>query len=277
MKPVKMKLDNDPKKPPFLNISREGQGEAISLLHGWGMNSAVFKPLSSALSNEYAVSRVDLPGYGMSDWYHSGESYEDLWARQLDLMSEQIPDSSLMAWSMGGLYAMKLVNRYPDRYKRLILVASNPCFVQRDDWSSAVESWVFTGFADDFIDNWPATIRRFLGLQMHGVDDVRNRIRMIAKLLVDGGAPNPDALRFGLELLLNEDAREELRQLKVPVMVILGNRDKLVPISLATELSQINPRIRVECLAHSAHAPFLSHLEDFAGLISEFVKPSPPR
>ena len=168
------------------------------------------------------------------------------------------------------------MNRYPERFKRLVLVASNPCFVQRDNWSAGVAAEVFSGFADGFIENWQATIRRFLGLQMFGAAQARTHIRHISGLLVNGGEPHPDALRFGLESLLVLDVREELSQIKVPVMMVLGGRDKLVPVSLAAELTQINPQIRVECLAHSAHAPFLSHLDDVAGLIREFVRPSSP-
>ena len=47
-----------------LHISSIGEGTPIVLLHGWGLNSAVFKPLAEALSADYQVLSVDLPGYG---------------------------------------------------------------------------------------------------------------------------------------------------------------------------------------------------------------------
>ena len=260
-----------------INVTTEGQGTALSVFHGWGMNSAAFEPFSDVMSSDYAVSRIDLPGHGLSDWLDHQQPIESCFDQQVARLSEVVPDSVLIGWSMGGLYALRLAKLYPERFSGLILVASNPCFVQREDWTAAVDSSVFKGFADAFIDNWQATIRRFLGLQMFGVDNVRAQIRHISQLLIKGGEPHPDALRFGLDLLLTQDVRDELSQIKVPVMVVLGKRDKLVPISLANELTQINAKIRVECLAHSAHAPFLSHLDDFAGLIHEFVIPASPR
>ena len=66
-----------------------------------------------------------------------------------------------------------------------------------------------------------------------------------------------------------------MQQLSIPVMAILGRRDKLVPIALAEQLPQINPAIDVKCLPGSAHAPFLSHQDVFLELFDEFVKSSP--
>ena len=252
-----------------IRVYQQGKGIPLTLIHGWGMNSAVFEPLTQLLSNDFSITRVDLPGHGQSEW--SDKSDFD---QQVDALAEVLPDSTLLGWSLGGLYAQSLVNRYPEKFNKLVLVSCNPCFVQRADWQPAVDASVFAEFSASLIDNWSATIRRFIGLQMFGVDQARSLIRQISELLVKGGAPDPQAMRFGLELLLQLDSRQELKKVNVPVMQILGQRDTLVPIKLAKQLPLINPAIRVECVARSAHAPFLSHSDLFAGLIREFVKPS---
>jgi len=192
---------------------QQGDGTPLTLVHGWGMNSAVFEPLVQNLSSEFAITRVDLPGHGRSKW--QGETDFD---KQVDALAKVLPDSALVGWSLGGLYALQLVNRYPEKFNKLVLVSCNPCFVQRENWQTAVDADVFAEFSASLIDNWKLTIRRFLGLQMHGVDQARSLIRQISELLVNGGEPDPEAMRFGLDLLLKLDARNELKQVEVPLM-----------------------------------------------------------
>jgi pimeloyl-[acyl-carrier protein] methyl ester esterase len=244
---------------PVLKIS-------ITFLHGWGMNSAVFGPLLDSLSGRYQAAAVNLPGYDGIDMGHP--DFDD----QLMRLADQLPGGIIAGWSLGGLYAMGLVERYPERYQGLLLIGSNPCFVQREDWSAAMPRVLFDEFADALAADWQATIRRFIGLQLHGMENARALVRRITGLVVSGGMPHPAALSFGLELLAGQDFRPVLARLTVPAMVVLGRRDKLVPASLCEQLPLINPAVRVECLARSAHAPFLSHEAEFIGLLDEFVE-----
>ena len=251
-----------------IKLYQQGSGQSLAFIHGWGMNSAVFSPLCQKLDSEFDITRIDLPGHGQSVW----SGYADF-DRQVDAIAEKLPDSTLlMGWSLGGLYAQRLVNRYPQKFNKLMLVSCNPCFVQRENWMTAVEASIFTEFAASLMENWQATIRRFIGLQMFGVEQARSLIRQITELLMEGGAPNPEAMSFGLDLLLKLDARQDLQKIEIPLLHVLGQRDVLVPSSLAEQLPLINPAIRVECVARSAHAPFLSHSDLFADLIREFVK-----
>ena len=252
-----------------IKIHRQGSGPPVSFLHGWGMNAAVFEPLLDPMAQRYRVSRVDLPGYGAS------ANIDGDFDAQVEALAEAMDGGTLVGWSMGGLYAIALAHRYPQKFTRLMLVGSNPCFVQREDWPSAMPSVVFNDFAGDLIADWQAAMRRFIGLQMHGADNARTLVREITALLLEGGEPRPGALESGLDLLLNADLRPLLETMEVPVLALLGRRDKLVPVQVAEHLPRVNPAIRVECLHQSAHAPFLSHQDVFLELFDEFVESSP--
>jgi pimeloyl-[acyl-carrier protein] methyl ester esterase len=252
-----------------LNIYQSGQGRKLILLHGWGMNAAIFRPLLDYLNADYEVFSVDLPGHGHSDMVDVD------FDRQVEILAQQLPDGMLLGWSMGGLYATALAKRYPARFSHLLLVSSNPCFVQQPDWPSAVPKQVFDEFSASLKGDWISTIKRFIGLQLHGAEQARQLIRHVTELLMEGGAPQPLALSRGLALLLNFDAREMLAQLHQPVMMVLGRRDTLVPVSLEQQINRVYPSIRVECFAHSAHIPFVSHPQQFADLLREFTQSTP--
>lgn len=246
----------------ILAINHTGCGEPIVLLHGWGMSASVFDSLRDFLAGYREVITVDLPGYGNSQWCPS-LSFED----QAALISEHIPAGTLFGWSMGGLYATEIARQNPDRFDRLILVCSNPCFVRRNDWSSAVDESVFDAFALSLERGWTNTIKHFLSLQMLGNADGRHLVRELMAKLKHTGEPELAALDFGLNLLKTADTRSVLSSMEMPVEMIFGNRDALVPISVAKEISKVNSKIRVESLADAAHAPFLSHTAQIAAMI----------
>ncbi|MGK0398434.1 MAG: pimeloyl-[acyl-carrier protein] methyl ester esterase [Gammaproteobacteria bacterium] len=245
-----------------LSVNRSGQGEAIILLHGWGMSGSVFDPLCELLSDHYEVITVDLPGYGQSEWCQS-LTFED----QAALISEQVPQGILLGWSMGGLYATEMVRQNPSRFSRLILMCSNPCFVSRENWPFAVDESVFDDFSQSLQQGWRHTIKHFLTLQMLGHSNARQLVRDLMIKLEQSGEPDPAALRFGLDLLKSADNRLVLSQLEIPIQMIFGRLDALVPVSITKEISEINTQIQVELLLDAAHAPFLSNTAQIASII----------
>ncbi len=249
-------------KSDDLSMTRQGSGDNIILLHGWGMNAAVFESLGAALSWDKTVINVDLPGYGASPW-NSELSFE----AQASLIGRNLPDGILLGWSMGGLYAVEIVRQFPHKFSKLILVCCNPCFVQREGWDCAVDEAVFDAFGADLEQGWPATVKRFLSLQMKGNANARQLVRELTEQFRNYAEPHPQALQFGLDLLKQRDVRGLLAELELPVKMIFGARDVLVPESLIKEIVRISPKRQVESLASAAHAPFLSHTQAFLTML----------
>ena len=226
------------------------------MLHGWGMNARVFEPLMAALDSSLEAINPGLPGYVHSSW-----AFEPSFDAQLRQMGADLPPGRLMGWSMGGLYAIELALRYPEKFSELILVASNPCFVRKSDWECAIDAALLDSFAEDLRIDSQRALRRFLALQMQGEGDARALTRDLWQRIVAAGPPDLALLRFGLDLLKCQDLRGALGLLQQPVRLILGERDKLVPITLRQQIANVAPRIRVESVAGAAHAPFISNPE----------------
>lgn len=240
-----------------LHIDIRGQGPDLVMLHGWGVNSAVFTPLHEALS-QYRVHYVDLPGFGYSKCVEGGIS---AW---VDTLTEVLPEQSIwVGWSLGGLIATQAALSYPQKIKALVTIASSPCFMARQD-----EAWpgippqVLNQFNKQLEQNLPKTIERFLAIQAMGSDTAKEDIKQLRDLVLARPLPDANALIQGLSMLTNIDLRQQLTQLQQPWLRIWGRLDGLVPKHVQSKMP-ISAQIEDITLTKASHAPFISHRDEF--------------
>lgn len=224
------------------------------------MNSAVWEECIKQLPDWINVVVVDLPGHGSMSKVKSAV-IEDYVQALIPLVHRPV---LWVGWSLGGLAVLRLAELFPQRVAAAILVATNPCFTTRSDWTSAVESSVFDQFSRDLNENQDKTIRRFLALQVKGLPDGMKVVRQLQKSLQSRGQASMQALNSGLDMLLDVDLRQSLKTIDCPLHWYLGAKDSLVPISLAKVLGDKYAQENIVLHPKAAHAPFISHESDFA-------------
>jgi len=178
---------------------------------------------------------------------------------------------SVLGWSLGGILAQHWAARSPHKVDRLILIASTPCFTQREDWLFGMDSGTLQQFAAELERNHAATLRRFLALQVRGSENERELLAALRTQLFSRGEPDLSALRGGLEILRDADLRASLPGIKQATLAIAGQRDKLTPPEASYYLAQVMPNARVIEIAGAAHAPFLSHTATVVQHIKRFL------
>ena len=89
--------------------------------------------------------------------------------------------------------------------------------------------------------------------------------------LFSHGDPPLAALEHALEILRDTDLRAQLAQIDCPVLLQYGDKDMLTPLGAAQWLAQVLPQSRLVVHAGAAHAPFLSHVDDFAAAQRRFL------
>ena len=254
--------------PPQNNI-KMGSGKITCVfVHGWAMNGAVWEACFDLLPDWMDIVQVDLPGHGkMADV--KAENINDYVQVLTALVNRPV---IWIGWSLGGLALLQLAKEYPERVAGLFMVASTPCFVSKNDWSCAVKEEVFQLFAESLTENVDATIKRFLALQVKGSGVAMSTVRELQQSLRQRGQPSLEALQSGLNILATTDLRTELPYLDCPTTWLLGGRDTLVPVSLAESLKILQPRIKILLEKNAAHAPFISHPENFANALINFAE-----
>ena len=233
-----------------------GAGPALVLLHGWGMNAAVWQPLLPLLTQRWRVTTIELPGHGESEPLPPQSDIND-WARAC---LQAAPARAVWAgWSLGAQLALQASLLQPQRVRALAMVTGTPCFVKREEWPCGMEETDLRGFAEALVSEPLQTLMRFLGLQVRGAVQQREILRQLRKSLPLRPAAATQALHTGLGLLLNSDQRVQLDGLAVPSAWIFGEKDRLVSAATAASVSTLLPAATVRVIAGAGHAPFLSH------------------
>lgn len=225
----------------------------LVLLHGWGLHSGVWKTFLPWLTPHFQVTQIDLPGFGNT-------SADISWADVARALPGLVPSPAIwLGWSLGGLLALEIAAHYPSRVQALCLLAATPCFVQRPDWPAAMPDVLFSGFSAAVQENPALTLTRFLALQCQGSVSMKADLRFLHEVLAAEKLPPEPSLRAGLQQLAGVDARADLAALELPVHIILGEKDRLIPVAVATSLKVLQPALSVTLVEGAAHLPFVSH------------------
>lgn len=232
-------------------------------LHGWGLSGAIWTETRARLGG----TALDLPGYGATPTVtpYNAETLADAVAATI----EQPRD--VVGWSMGGMVAVALAARHPDKVARLALVGASPAFVAAADWPHGLAPEVLAEFARALAVDYRATLSRFLSLQARGGDAAREVIGRLRARMREQAEPSQETLAAGLELLRAVDLRDQVGRVACPTLLLHGAHDTLCPAAAAAWLAEHLPRGRLALHERAAHAPFLSHPDWFATTLGGFL------
>lgn len=242
-------------------------GPDCVLVHGWGLNRAVWNGLRDDLSVHCRVHAVDLPGHGAST---TGAPGLDAWAGRLAATTSR--PAVWIAWSLGGLIGLRVAQWRPDRVRALVLVDTSPRFAAAEDWPWGASESLLDGFANRLETDFDGLLREFIALNARGVEEDSGETLRRLRSAVALAPPTVDGLRQGLDILRGSDLRTVLPQVWVPTLVVNGERDRLTHPEVARWVARALPDAEYWSVKGAAHAPFLSHARAFQAKVIDFLK-----
>ena len=248
----------------------KGNGHNVVLLHGWGMHGGLWGSFNETLSHNCQTHAIDLPGFGYSKNVKSDFSLDDVSEIIEQYINDLTRPVSLIGWSLGGLITLNILKRKNVTLEKVVFMATTPSFTKKQGWDSAMEQSVFNEFSNDLKADYKKTLKRFLSLQTRGSSLAREDLRELNNKLNERGEPNIKALEKGLKILSETDLRSE-RENKIPAMILLGEKDTLVPLSVIKEFERMFPGLEKITLEKTGHAPFISNPELCAENIKNFI------
>ncbi len=243
----------------------QGSGKDLVLIHGWGMNGAIWEQTVARLSEHFTVHIVDLPGYGNSAGCHAADI-----TAIIDMLLESAPKKAVwVGWSLGGLIATLVALNFPERVSKLVTVAASPKFAAESDWRG-INPAVLSGFTEQLVDNFQKTIERFMALQAMGSPTARQDVKQLKKAVLSRPLPDQTALLLGLNMLKSIDLRHQLSEIRVPFLRMYGRLDGLVPVKMVDELNNMFPNSDYVIFSDSSHAPFMTEPDTFCQQLIQF-------
>jgi pimeloyl-[acyl-carrier protein] methyl ester esterase len=266
---------------PDIQSSENNQKIPLVLIHGWGLNSAVWQPLIASFSDEFfnvfKVITIDLPGFGMN-------VEKEIRPYVLSNICQRITDTIsqpaiYLGWSLGGLVATEMALKHPNKVLGLITVASSPCFLeeihQNDEpnlvcWPG-IKPTILNSFHQQLKVDIKKTITGFLKIQAMGSPHIRQDIKRITALVFQQKIANKDTLDMSLRLLESSDHRKQLCTIEQPFFRMYGDADSLVPKAVIARVNELSQKSDFHVFSKASHAPFISHTDEFAQILSGWL------
>lgn len=253
-----------------LHIEATGDSDLpVVCLHGWGMNLRMFDAIREAVEPVGVETwAMDLPGHGKSPWDPQRADF----ALQLqDVLSNLPPRCALLGWSLGGQFALEIARVAPQRVAGLALFATTPRFGKTAGWEHGLEPVAFQTFRETLARNWQKTLVDFIWLQLRGSRHAEETQQQIRQMLETHGLPRREALEAGLGMLAANDLRRHIPGITHPALLVAGQHDRVTPPGAMYWMHGQMVRSRYLQVDRAGHAPFLSHVEDCAAPLREFL------
>jgi len=232
-------------------LRRGGAGEPLLFLHG-ASGAPVVLPFLHKLAERFDVLVPEHPGYGQSDEPEWLENIHDMAYFYLDFLGElDLRNVTIVGSSMGGWMAMEMAVRDTSRIKSLVLVSpagiAAPGVQPADIFLMPPEDLVRSLFYDQKL----AEARL---AQPEDVDvSLKNR-HTTARLAWEPRLHDPFLPKW-------------LHRIDVPVKIIWGREDRIIPVGIANELKRLMPKAELHILEKTGHLPHAEKADEFVELV----------
>lgn len=259
-------------------------GAVVLLLHGVGNDGSIFGPIMSSIADLGTVVAPTLSPGLLSD---VGDDRNLMSAKLVDWLSEVVPPPwRIVGHSMGGVMAGLIVRTRPDLVERAVLLNSPlPGVVQRIRVRDTIDH---TGRALLFMKALAAVTRfgrprlpRFmLGAEVAAVrlalrgfvfDPGGLDARVLTRAIL--GSRTTDGKRF-LDLAEELPPWESEPFDTVPVTIVLGDADPLIPTDDVLAVVEMYPGAEVDVIANCGHFAHLEWSRHTVDVIAGFLAPS---
>jgi pimeloyl-ACP methyl ester carboxylesterase len=263
----------------YVDVGAPGLHEAVVLVHGLGGQWQNWLENIPRLAQERRVLALDLPGHGLTPEPPDGEISIPGYGRCVDAFCDRLGlgKVELVGNSMGGFVAAEVAIQFPERVSRLALVSAAG-ISSADALKRPV--LLFGRVAAAIATNTAARHRTLAARPITRHSSLllvaRHPRLLKADLAYEGffkgaGKPGFDA---ALRACLDYDFRDRLPDVKVPTLIVWGEKDSVIPVRDADEFERVIPDSRKLVMRDTGHIPMAERPQAFNDVLTEFLAES---
>lgn len=240
------------------------QGSRVLLLHGWGCDGSLMRPVADALKQEHRVMTVDFPGHGKSGRPPEPWGVPE-YSRNLVHLLDEVGFSpcAVIAHSFGCRVAAWIAAEYPDRFTKMVFTGA-------------------AGIRPKQTEEAKARAERY--------KKMKNRAEIIKKIpFLRGTAENmekklrqkygsadynrlDEEMRKTFVKVINLDLTECYKKIRQSTLLIWGDRDTETPIWMGQEIEKRIPDCALIRLEGGSHFAYLEQIARFNMIAAQFLK-----
>ena len=246
-----------------------GEGEPVVMVMGFMGSGYAWFRLLPHIARSYRAVVLDNRGTGDSDRPGGRWSMADLAGDVLAVMDDAGIDSAhVVGASMGGMIVQHLALGHPERVRSLTLCCTHPGGqgLRPPQWRMAASLALRpvlgpTGtfpivapllYASRTLRDEPERVREDLAMRARDATPIATAVGQVAAIS-------------------GHDTRRRLGALRMPVLIVHGEEDRLIPVSAAHQLKRLLPSARLVLIPDCGHVLTTDAEEQAAGAILEFL------
>ncbi|PFV85827.1 transporter [Bacillus sp. AFS059628] len=226
---------------------------------------------------------IFIPGWGMEEniWtlvlpYFKGYSVQCINWRNVKEQSEfsgRIIDVAkdenviLVGWSLGALAAVQAYKKV--NAKGIVLIGGTAKFTNTCNYTSGWNALHVERLKKNLARKKEDTLKRFYE-NMFTKDELKENKRF-EDMIKHFKGDSIQSLQLGLDYLIETDMREELKEIKVPLLLIHGEQDVICPLSAARSMAE-NETATLKVVNEAGHALCVMNFEYCVNEIIQFVE-----
>ena len=228
------------------------------LLHGLLGLFTTWEHNVEEMSKHFRVFELELPDYKDSPRGYDLDDYTSAVVAMFQAHGIRRP--TIVGNSTGGLIAARLAATRPDLAARLVLIASSGLFDETKDFSKLIVRNASAANVDKII--------RHIFFDQAFVP--QSTIDAVADYFLCDRRVRVKSFMKTARRLRATDLSMELKDIRVPTLLIWGADDKVIPVSIAHKFHSLIPGSRLVVLDHCGHAPQIEHAATVNQLIIGF-------
>ncbi|MCD0156668.1 alpha/beta fold hydrolase [Deinococcus sp. 6GRE01] len=255
-----------------------GEGRPVVLIHGWPLSGRMWEGQIDALRHAgYQVIAYDRRGFGQSGKTATGYTY-DVFASDLKDLLEglNLTDVTVVGFSMGGGEVSRYAGLFgTERLRSAALISSVAPYLLKieDNPDGGMAEADVEGMVGQVAANRPQFLagftKKFLNWDENGAKLGDEFLDFTASLYFQA---SPVATQECVRAFAMTDFRADLAKLTVPLLVVHGDADQIVPLEASGQrVPQYQPNAELHVMKGAPHGLNATHAEEFNKVLLDFV------
>jgi non-heme chloroperoxidase len=257
-----------------LYFEDHGEGRPVVLIHGWPLSGKSWENQVGPLVDAgYRVVTYDRRGFGESSKPYDGYEYNTLAADLKALLDHlDLRDATLVGFSMGGGEVIRYLAKYgSDRVRSAVLAGAVTPALKAEDGGAvddATMQEMLDGVRGDRFAFFEGFFPNFFGAG--GTPKVSDAVLQFARQQASIASPKGTA--DCITAFSTTDFREDLKKVQVPILVLHGDSDGIVPFEASGKrIPEFVQNVQTVVVEGGPHGFNVSHSQQFNEALLEFL------